>query len=104
MDALTILWAVLILAGLGALFGFGLAVAAKIFYVKEDTRVTDITAILPNANCGACGYPGCNGYATAIVKGEASSIELCKPGAKAGVAAKIKAYLAEHPADNDKKY
>ena len=58
-----ILWAVLILAGLGLLFGLGLAVASKVFYVKEDTRVEDITAILPNANCGACGYPGCAGYA-----------------------------------------
>ena len=102
MDALTILWAVLILAGLGAIFGFVLAVAAKIFYVKEDTRVTDIQAILPNANCGACGYPGCNGYANAIVKGQTKSLDLCKPGAKAGVPDKLKAYLAEHPADEAK--
>lgn len=99
-----ILWAVLILAGLGAIFGFGLAFAAKFFYVKEDTRITDITAILPNANCGACGYPGCNGYATAIVKGEASSLDLCRPGAKAGVPAKLKEYLDKNPADNNKKY
>ena len=99
-----ILWAVILLAGLGAIFGFGLAVAAKFLYVKEDTRVTDITAIQPNANWGACGYPGCNGYANAIVKGQAPSLDLCKPGAKAGVPAKLKAYLAEHPADNNKKY
>ncbi len=95
-----ILWAVLVLAGLGAIFGFGLAFAAKIFYVKEDTRVTDITAILPNANCGACGFPGCQGYANAIVKGDTKNLDLCKPGAKAGVATKIKEYLAEHPADS----
>lgn len=62
-----ILWAVLILAGLGLVLGFGLAVASKVFYVKVDTRVEDITAILPNANCGACGYPGCAGFAEAIV-------------------------------------
>ena len=55
-----ILWAVLILAGLGLLFGLGLAVASKVFYVKEDTRVEDITKILPNANCGACGFAGCH--------------------------------------------
>ena len=72
-----ILWAVLVLAGLGAIFGFGLAFAAKIFYVKEDTRVTDITAILPNANCGACGFPGCQGYANAIVKGARSISKSC---------------------------
>ena len=45
-----IIIAVAILAGLGVLLGFGLAVAAKVLYVKPDTRVEDISAILPNAN------------------------------------------------------
>ena len=62
-----IVWAMLILGGLGLILGLGLAVAAKIFYVEVDTRIEDITAILPNANCGACGYPGCAGFAEAIV-------------------------------------
>ena len=53
-----VLIAVGILAGLGIVFGFGLAIAAKVLYVKVDTRVEEITAILPNANCGACGFPG----------------------------------------------
>ena len=48
--------AISILAGLGLVFGLGLAIAAKLLYVKVDTRVEDITGILPNANCGACGY------------------------------------------------
>ena len=47
--------AISILAGLGLVFGLGLAIAAKLLYVKVDTRVEDITGILPNANCGACG-------------------------------------------------
>ncbi len=99
-----ILWSVLLLAGLGALFGLGLAYASKVFHVEEDTRVSDIVEILPNANCGACGYPGCQGYANAIVKGEANSLDLCKPGLRSGVPAKLKEYLAEHPADNGKTY
>ena len=62
-----VLIAIAILAGLGLIFGLGLAIAAKVLYVKVDTRIEDITAILPNANCGACGYPGCAGFAEAIV-------------------------------------
>ncbi len=92
-----IIVAVAILAGLGVLLGFGLAVAAKVLYVKPDTRVEDISAILPNANCGACGYPGCAGYAEAIVSQTAESLNLCKPGLKSGVPEKIRHYLDEHP-------
>ena len=94
---MTILWAVLILAGLGVILGLGLAIASKIFHVEVDTRVEDITAILPNANCGACGYPGCAGYAEAIVSEVAESLNQCKPGIKAGKAQEIRKYLDEHP-------
>ena len=97
VSAVTLLWAVLILAVLGLLFGFGLAIAAKVFYVEVDTRIEDITAILPNANCGACGFAGCRNYAEAIVSEEAENLNMCKPGMKAGKAAQIKAYLATHP-------
>lgn len=92
-----ILWAVLVLTILGLLLGLGLAVASKIFYVKVDTRVEDITAILPNANCGACGYPGCQAYAEAIVKGEAPNLSLCKPGLKSLKPEAVRKYLDEHP-------
>ena len=95
-----ILWAVLILGGLGLLLGLGLAVASKVFYVKVDTRVEDITAILPNANCGAFGFPGCAGYAEAIVNQTAESLSLCKPGLKSGKPEAIRKYLDEHPNDD----
>lgn len=92
------LWiAVGILAGLGLLFGFGLAIAAKVLYVKVDTRVEDITKILPNANCGACGYPGCAGFAEAIVNQTAENLSLCKPGLKSGKPEEIRKYLDDHP-------
>ena len=94
---MTILWAVLILAGLGIILGLGLAIAAKVFHVEVDTRVEDITNILPGANCGACGFPGCAGYAEAIVAEVAESLSQCKPGMKAGTPEKIKKYLDEHP-------
>ena len=86
-----------ILAGLGLILGLGLAIAAKVLYVKVDTRIEDITAILPNANCGACGYPGCQGFAEAIVNQTAESLSLCKPGLKSGKPAEIRKYLDEHP-------
>ncbi|MBR0443143.1 MAG: RnfABCDGE type electron transport complex subunit B [Clostridia bacterium] len=59
-----------IFAGLGLLFGAALAIASRIFAVKEDERVAQITEALPGANCGGCGFSGCAAYAEAIVKGE----------------------------------
>lgn len=67
------------LAGLGVVFGAILAFASKIFHVQKDPRVENIDAILPQANCGGCGYPGCAGYAEAVVKGEVG-IDKCAPG------------------------
>ena len=97
VSAFTLLRAVLILAVLGLLFGLGLAIAAKVFYVEVDTRIEDITAILPNANCGACGFPGCAGFAEAIVECKAENLSQCKPGAKSGKPEIIRKYLDEHP-------
>ena len=95
-----VLWAVLILGGLGLVLGIGLAIASKVFYVKVDTKIEDIQKILPNANCGACGFPGCAGFAEAIVNGEAANLSLCKPGIKGGVPEAIRKYLDEHPNDD----
>ena len=53
-------------------------VCSKLFYVKEDPRVDQVMKYLPNINCGACGYPGCNGLANAIVK-KGEKPRLCKP-------------------------
>lgn len=66
------------LAGLGVFFGLALAIASKKFRVEVDARVEEITDLLPNANCGACGFPGCSGYAEALVKGTAD-VGLCSP-------------------------
>lgn len=69
----------LVLGGCGVLAGVLLTVAAKIFHVETDERVEKICGILPQANCGACGFAGCADYADAIVnKGAASN--LCRPG------------------------
>lgn len=70
---------------LGLVFGVLLAIASKVFAVETDPRVDEINEILPGANCGGCGLPGCSGYADAIVnKGEA--INKCAPGGATVVA------------------
>ena len=64
-----ILSAMIVLGGLGLIFGIGLAISSQIFMVHRDQRVTRIEAILPGANCGACGAPGCMGFAEGVVLG-----------------------------------
>ena len=66
-----ILIAVAILGGLGLIFGLILAIASKVFYVEADPRLEQLTACLPGANCGGCGYAGCATYAEAVLNGEA---------------------------------
>lgn len=63
--------AIAVLGGLGLIFGLVLGVAAKVFHVEEDPRLEQLNEALPGANCGGCGYAGCNGYACAVLKGEA---------------------------------
>ena len=57
----------LILTGLGLLFGIVLAIAYKRFKVNEDPRIDIVEDLLPSANCGACGEPGCRAFAEKVV-------------------------------------
>lgn len=75
--------AVIMMIVLGAALGLLLGIAGKFFHVEIDTRVEQITAMLPGLNCGACGYPGCEGLANALVSGEAQNPTLCKPSTPA---------------------
>lgn len=74
--------AVISLGSLGLAFGLILAVASYIFKVECDERIEKINEILPGANCGGCGFPGCGGYAEAVVLNDAD-ITLCAPGGPA---------------------
>ncbi len=60
----------LTMAGLGLVFGLGLAYALKIFGIEVDPTLALIITKLPGANCGACGKAGCSGFAEALIKGE----------------------------------
>ena len=64
-----ILVAVLVLGAIGLVAAVVLYVCSKKFAVKEDPRIADVAALLPQANCGGCGFPGCGGLADALVKG-----------------------------------
>ena len=70
---------VLVLSILGILFALILAFASKVFFVKVDERVAQVRGELPGANCGACGFPGCDGLAKAIAEGKAG-INACPVG------------------------
>lgn len=76
-----ILIPVLILAIMGLVLGLGLALASKFMAVPTDEKEANIRECLPGANCGACGYSGCDGYAAAIAAGEAEP-DKCAPGGK----------------------
>lgn len=76
----TIVIAVIALAALAAVFGAILGFASIRFKVEADPIVDQIDAILPQTQCGQCGYPGCRPYAEAIANGDA--INKCPPGGK----------------------
>ena len=63
--------AVGVLGGIGVVCGVLLALAAKMFHVPVDQKIIDVRSALPGANCGGCGFPGCDGLAEAIASGEA---------------------------------
>ncbi|MGM0677685.1 electron transport complex subunit RsxB [Ectothiorhodospira marina] len=71
--------AVLVISSLSAVFGLILGYSAVRFRVESDPVVDQIDDILPQTQCGQCGYPGCRPYAEAIAEGTAD-INLCPPG------------------------
>ncbi|MBQ8892959.1 MAG: RnfABCDGE type electron transport complex subunit B [Clostridia bacterium] len=74
-----ILIALLVVAAIGLLAGILLSVASHFFHVPEDEKALALRACLPGANCGACGYAGCDEYAHALAAGGVRS-NLCIPG------------------------
>ena len=77
-----IIFPVFLVSGIGLAAGLILTAASIIMSVPKDEATEKIKEILPGANCGACGYSGCEGYAKALSAGEAK-VGLCSPGGKA---------------------
>lgn len=95
-----ILIPVVVLGLMGLIFGAGLAIASKVFEVEQDERVPKVRAALPGANCGGCGFPGCDAMADAIVKGKAP-VNGCPVGG-AKTAAAIAEIMGESAGDTKK--
>ncbi|HOV77309.1 MAG TPA: (Fe-S)-binding protein, partial [Sedimentisphaerales bacterium] len=74
-----VLLAGLIMLGLGAVFALILLVASIKLKVPVDPRVTQVYDALPHLDCGACGYPGCSGYAKAVIA-DPQLLGKCGPG------------------------
>jgi Na+-translocating ferredoxin:NAD+ oxidoreductase RNF subunit RnfB len=77
-----------ILGGVGTFFASVIAIARKKLYVWEDPRIDEVNALLPGANCGACGHAGCRAFAESLVKGSAqpAGCTVASPDARADVA------------------
>ena len=82
MSIQVVLISVLVVGGAGLIIGLLLGVAGKKFAVEVDERETLVREALPGNNCGGCGYPGCDGAAAAVVKGEAP-VTVCPVGGAA---------------------
>ncbi len=90
----------IILTGLGLLFSTVLAVAYKKLKVEEDPRIDEVEAMLPGANCGACGSPGCRAFAERVVHLEAGPGK-CTVSSPDGIA-QIAAYLGVDAGSGEK--
>lgn len=78
-----ILIAVISLGAVGLVAAVILFVASKKFAVYEDPRIAEVAEVLPQANCGGCGFPGCSGFAAACVKADNLEKLNCPVGGKA---------------------
>lgn len=75
-----IVLAIVAVSAIGLIAAVVLAVASKVMAVPVDERFGPVRECLPGANCGACGYAGCDAYAQALVSGECTKASLCIPG------------------------
>jgi electron transport complex protein RnfB len=76
--------ALLVMVGISLLLGAVLGFSSIRFKVEGNPLVEKIDAVLPQTQCGQCGFPGCMPYAEAIAKGEAD-INMCPPGGEEGI-------------------
>ncbi|HSH53203.1 MAG TPA: Fe-S cluster domain-containing protein [Bacteroidales bacterium] len=86
----TILFTIISLSAIGAGAAIILYFVAQKFKVYEDPRIDQVEEALPAANCGGCGYPGCRGFAEALVKADDISELYCPVGGNETMAAVAK--------------
>lgn len=98
----TIIIPIAVLAILGFVFAVALGVVSEKFHVEKSVKEQEVRNALPGANCGACGFPGCDGLAAAIAKGEAP-VDACAIGGKATTEAVAEAMGVEAAGGADRK-
>ena len=76
----TLMLAVVSVTAIGAISAVVLTVAAKVMAVEVDERFPMVRGELPGANCGACGFAGCDSYAQALIDDTDLKTNLCVPG------------------------
>ena len=97
----SMLYPIISVGGLAVVFGIVLVFSARKFHVESDPNVDNIVRVLPGANCGGCGYPGCAIFAERVVKGEAN-YNGCPPAGESA-AAEIAKYLGIDAAPSNRK-
>lgn len=80
-------FSIVTMLGLGLVAAGLLAVASRVFFVKDDPRVAEALEILPGANCGGCGFAGCEGYAKAVVNDPSVPANRCCASPKEAIVA-----------------
>ena len=76
----TLIFTIITLCVIGVVAAVILYFVAQKFKVEEDPRIDDVEKMLPGANCGGCGFPGCRGLATALVEQDDISSLYCSVG------------------------
>lgn len=93
-----VVMAVVVVGITGVVIGVLLGIASVVLEVKVDKRVQEVYEALPHFNCGACGFPGCQGMAEGLIRSEVP-ISNCKPS-KPDRRQKIKEILDSHGIEN----
>lgn len=86
---MTILYTIAVSFGIALLLGLLLGIFKKIFHVPVDEKIEEVRNVLPGANCGACGFPGCDGFAAAVA-GNKAPVDGCAAGGAETTAAVAK--------------
>lgn len=100
MNQHIVIYSLAVMGGSSVIIALLLSFAAKKFKIEEDPKKEKIISVLPGANCGACGYPGCEQYAEAILTSNVE-ITLCKPGGN-DVSKKIAEILGKEVKDTQR--
>jgi len=93
--------AILVMSALALALGILIYVASKKFAMPESEKLSQLVAVLPGANCGVCGFAGCEDFAKALVEGKAK-FDGCRVG-REEVAVKIKRILGNYGNDAEGK-